>query len=162
MEESYSFFRDNIEFTLTRLYRLPVEAPPPQQQQQQQGGGGTGDLHGGVQPLARLPTLDEALRRPLDSLVPGGGNGGAEDGRWTLHVCAYATEEGAGQPEQMRLGHDLLADVRAELDDLFHFLPAVDRRAFDTRLAPQPAGLPPPQAQPAVSGVKGPVGAGVG
>ncbi|KAI2624723.1 mediator complex, subunit Med18 [Hypomontagnella submonticulosa] len=74
-------------------------------------------------PVANLPAWSEL--RPLDSAQ-----------KWVLNVKLNVPED--SQPEKVKKAHEELIEVKAELDKVFDFK-AIDRRTFDTRIAPPPA-----------------------
>ncbi|KAI0406357.1 mediator complex, subunit Med18 [Xylaria palmicola] len=63
--------------------------------------------------------------------------------KWVLHVKLNVAED--GQPEKLTKANEELMRNKAEFDRLFDFR-AVDRRVFDTRIAPPP--VVPGQAPP--------------
>ncbi|XXG97265.1 hypothetical protein Hte_003561 [Hypoxylon texense] len=67
--------------------------------------------------------------RPLDSAQ-----------KWVLNVKLNVSDD--SQPEKVKDASDELLAVKAELDKLFDFK-AVDRKVFDTRIAPPPARVIP-------------------
>ncbi|KAI1780927.1 mediator complex, subunit Med18 [Hypoxylon cercidicola] len=60
--------------------------------------------------------------------------------KWVLNVKLNVPDD--SQPEKVKKAHEELLAVKAELDRLFEFK-AIDRRVFDTRIAPPPARVIP-------------------
>lgn len=55
--------------------------------------------------------------------------------KWTLNVKMNVMDD--NQPEKMKKAHEALMKVKIELDQIFDFK-IIDRRIFDTRIAPPP------------------------
>lgn len=120
IEESVSYFIDNIELSLVRYYHLPP-------QQQQQGA----DPSRGSQPLASLPPW--TTLQPLDP-----------SGNWMLFVRTTVLEDNS--PEKVKKAQDELFAMRERLAGVFDFK-AIDRRAHDTRIAQPVSNVPAPMPQ---------------
>ncbi|GAP92248.1 putative RNA polymerase ii mediator complex subunit protein [Rosellinia necatrix] len=121
IQESYSFNQGDLEIMLSRYYHLPAEQIPGQPQSQSQPQ---------PQPAPQLPPWADL--RPVDPAQ-----------KWALTVKLHVAED--GQPERLAKATEELLRNKAELDRLFDFRP-VDRRVFDTRVAPPPVvpGRAPP------------------
>ncbi|KAK6955144.1 hypothetical protein Daesc_002775 [Daldinia eschscholtzii] len=110
IQESYSFVRENVEFVFSRYYRLP----PLDEQSGEQAED---------RPRAALPPWADL--RPVDPAQ-----------KWVLNVKLNVVDD--SQPEKVKKANSELLAVKAELEKIFDFK-AVDRRVFDTRIAPPPA-----------------------
>ena len=114
MEEVYRFFREDIEFCLSRQYFVrPIGDYTP--------------LHakGPSTPLPSLPSWDALTAVDLQN-------------RWVLQVKAHVLQD--NKPDEIRKAQDQLMAIRRELDGVFDFK-AVDRKVYDTRVAMQQQGV---------------------
>ncbi|KAH6603787.1 mediator complex subunit med18 [Trichoderma cornu-damae] len=116
VEEMYRFFRDDIEFCLTRHYfagpiedYVPLAAKPPVP---------TG-------PKPNLPAWESLTRIDIQS-------------RWILQVKAHVVQD--NKPDEIKKAQDQLLKFRADLDGVFDFKP-IDRKVHDTRVAMQQQGV---------------------
>lgn len=116
VEEVYQFFRDDIEFCLTRHYFIksigeysPLEAR----------------MTPNEEPVAALPAWESLTR--VD----------AQD-RWILQVKAHVVQD--NKPDEIRKAQDTLMNVRGELEGVFDFK-IIDRKVHDTRVAQQMQGV---------------------
>ncbi|KAI1110176.1 mediator complex, subunit Med18 [Nemania sp. NC0429] len=114
IQETYSFTRGDLEIALSRYYHLPSTATAPSS--------AAGAAGVGRRPAAHLPAWADL--RPVDSAQ-----------KWVLTVKLHVAED--GQPDKLAKAHEELTRSKAEFDKLFDFRP-VDRRVFDTRIAPPP------------------------
>ncbi|KAJ4042840.1 hypothetical protein NW763_011660 [Fusarium oxysporum] len=115
IEEVYRFYRDDIEFCLTRHYFLqPLEHYTPMETKQQ-----------AAIPMASLP--------PWESLTPVD-----QQKRWFLQVKAHVVQD--NKPDEIRKAQDQLLAVRRELDGVFEFR-GIDRKVHDTRVMQQMQGV---------------------
>ncbi|KFA64620.1 hypothetical protein S40285_03956 [Stachybotrys chlorohalonatus IBT 40285] len=115
IEEIYHFFRDDVEFTLTKQYFVqPIEEYIPFEKRQQLG-----------QPRGSLPAWDSLT--PVDL-----------QNRWIFQVKAHVLQD--NQPEEIRKAQEQLLAIRTELEGLFDFRP-IDRKVHDTRVAQRPQGV---------------------
>ncbi|KAI1015835.1 hypothetical protein LB505_003945 [Fusarium chuoi] len=115
IEEVYRFYRDDIEFCLTRHYFLqPLEYYIPMESKQQV-----------TIPMSSLP-LWESLT-PVD-----------QQKRWFLQVKAHVVQD--NKPDEIRKAQDQLLSVRRELDGVFEFR-GIDRKVHDTRVMQQMQGV---------------------
>ncbi|CVK92135.1 uncharacterized protein FMAN_07108 [Fusarium mangiferae] len=115
IEEVYRFYRDDIEFCLTRHYFLqPLEHYTPMESKQQS-----------TIPMASLP--------PWESLTPVD-----QQKRWFLQVKAHVVQD--NKPDEIRKAQDQLLSVRRELDGVFEFR-GIDRKVHDTRVMQQMQGV---------------------
>jgi mediator of RNA polymerase II transcription subunit 18 len=116
MEESYRFYRDDVEFCLSRQLfirsindHIPLESrndyPSP--------------------PYSRLPAWDFMI--PVDS-----------QNRWTLLVKAHVLQD--NKPDEIRKAQEQLQSIRTELEGVFNFR-IIDRKVHDTRVAQQQQGV---------------------
>lgn len=116
MEETYRFYRDDIEFCLCRQLfdrsindHIPLESrnthPDP--------------------PYSQLPAWD--FMTPVDS-----------ENRWFLFVKAHVLQD--NKPEEIRKAQDQLQAIRQELEGVFDFR-AIDRKVHDSRVAQQQQGV---------------------
>ncbi|KAG4260285.1 hypothetical protein FPRO04_08833 [Fusarium proliferatum] len=115
IEEVYRFYRDDIEFCLTRHYFLqPLEHYTPMESKQQ-----------ATIPMGSLP--------PWESLTPVD-----QQKRWFLQVKAHVVQD--NKPDEIRKAQDQLLSVRRELDGVFEFR-GIDRKVHDTRVMQQMQGV---------------------
>ncbi|KAF5678082.1 mediator complex subunit med18 [Fusarium denticulatum] len=115
IEEVYRFYRDDIEFCLTRHYFLqPLEHYTPMESKQQE-----------TIPMGSLP--------PWESLTPVD-----QQKRWFLQVKAHVVQD--NKPDEIRKAQDQLLAVRRELDGVFEFR-GIDRKVHDTRVMQQMQGV---------------------
>ena len=115
VEEILRFFRDELEFTLTRHYFThPISAYKPLVSQPQ-----------ATVPHRTLPGWEHLTRTDLQ-------------GRWVLHVKTHVLQD--TKPDEVRRAQDALFAVRGELDGVFDFK-VVDRKVHDTRVAQQAQGV---------------------
>uniref|UniRef100_A0A0D2XLW4 Mediator of RNA polymerase II transcription subunit 18 n=1 Tax=Fusarium oxysporum (strain Fo5176) TaxID=660025 RepID=A0A0D2XLW4_FUSOF len=115
IEEVYRFYRDDIEFCLTRHYFLqPLEHYTPMETKQQ-----------ATIPMGSLP--------PWESLTPVD-----QQKRWFLQVKAHVVQD--NKPDEIRKAQDQLLAVRRELDGVFEFR-GIDRKVHDTRVMQQMQGV---------------------
>lgn len=109
------FFRDEIEFSLTRHYFThPITAYSP--------------LHSKATPtvpLSKLPSWESLT--PVDS-----------QRGWLLQVKTHVLRDNS--PEDIRKAQEALFAVRKELDEVFDFK-VIDRKVHDTRVAQQSQGV---------------------
>ncbi|KNB01793.1 hypothetical protein FOXG_04938 [Fusarium oxysporum f. sp. lycopersici 4287] len=111
----YRFYRDDIEFCLTRHYFLqPLEHYTPMETKQQ-----------ATIPMGSLP--------PWESLTPVD-----QQKRWFLQVKAHVVQD--NKPDEIRKAQDQLLAVRRELDGVFEFR-GIDRKVHDTRVMQQMQGV---------------------
>ncbi|PFH59787.1 hypothetical protein XA68_11895 [Ophiocordyceps unilateralis] len=116
IEEECRFFRDDIEFRLTRQYLLhPIRDYTPLESRTQPPSG----------PTSSLPEW-EALTA-VD-----------KQRRWILHVKTHVLQD--NKPDEIRKAQDRLMSIRTELDGVFDFK-TVDRKVHDTRIAMQQQGI---------------------
>ncbi|KAL6862236.1 mediator complex, subunit Med18 [Trichoderma novae-zelandiae] len=116
IEEMYRFFRDDVEFCLTRHYFV-------------------GPLENYV-PLASKPAAPTAPKPTLpawDSLT----RVDAQN-RWILQVKAHVVQD--NKPDEIKKAQDQLLRFRADLEGVFDFK-VFDRRVHDTRVAMHPQGV---------------------
>ncbi|GJN73487.1 hypothetical protein PLICBS_007565 [Purpureocillium lilacinum] len=116
VEELYRFFRDDIEFCLSRQYFLKrindyMPLGPTQ--------------HNTTEPLQTLPAWDALT--PMDG-----------QNRWVLQIKAHVLQD--NKPDEIRKAQDQLMAIRGELDGVFDFK-TIDRKVHDTRLAMQQQGI---------------------
>ncbi|KAI0181567.1 mediator complex, subunit Med18 [Hypoxylon sp. FL1284] len=91
--------------------------------------------------FTRYYHLPESPGRPITTLPPWGDLRPLDPAqKWVLNVKLNVPDD--SQPEKVKKAHEELLAVKAELDRLFEFRP-VDRRVFDTRIAPPPARVIP-------------------
>ncbi|KJK83198.1 hypothetical protein H634G_01327 [Metarhizium anisopliae BRIP 53293] len=116
LEENYRFFREEIEFCLTRQYFLrsigdyaPLESRGGQQ----------------PSPLTSLPAWDAVT--PVDM-----------QNRWILLVKSHVVQD--NKPDDIKLAQDQLLSIRGELEGAFDFK-IIDRKVHDTRIAQQQQGI---------------------
>jgi mediator of RNA polymerase II transcription subunit 18 len=115
VEEMYRFFRDEVEFCLTRHYLLkPITEYAPLGRQGQP-----------AVPLSTLPSWKELTSMDLQD-------------RWVLQVKAHVVQD--NHPDEIRKAQDQLLAIRTELDGVFNFK-SIDRKVHDTRVAQQPQGI---------------------
>jgi mediator of RNA polymerase II transcription subunit 18 len=113
VEEMLRFFRDDLEFTLTRHYFThPINAYQPLATKQQQ-----------TVPLSRLPAWEDLT--PMDS-----------QRRWVLQVKTHVLQD--TRPDEVRRGQESLISVLNELEGVFDFK-VIDRKVHDTRAVPPQA-----------------------
>ncbi|GJN83994.1 mediator complex subunit Med18 [Purpureocillium lilacinum] len=116
VEELYRFFRDDIEFCLSRQYFLKrindyMPLGPTQ--------------HNTTEPFQTLPAWDALT--PMDG-----------QNRWVLQIKAHVLQD--NKPDEIRKAQDQLMAIRGELDGVFDFK-TIDRKVHDTRLAMQQQGI---------------------
>lgn len=112
----YRFFRDEVEFCLTRHYLVrPAHEYTPLVAGQQRE----------TEPLRQLPAWESLA--PMD-----------KQGRWILQIKTHVLQD--NKPDEMRRAQDHLMAVRAELDGVLDFT-TVDRKVFDPRVAQQQQGI---------------------
>lgn len=115
VEETYRFFRDEVEFCLTKHYLVrPIGDYTPLETRTQ-----------APVPLESLPSWDNLT--PVDQQL-----------RWTLQVKTHVLQD--NKPDDIRKAQDQLMAIRAELEGVFDFKP-VDRKVYDTRVALQQQGI---------------------
>lgn len=115
IEEVYRFFREDVEFCLSRDYfARPIEDYIP--------------LERKGQPTTPSPSLPawESLT-PID-----------QQKRWILLVKVLVLQE--NKPDDIRKAQEQLQGIRKELDGVFDFK-SIDRKVHDTRVAQQPQGV---------------------
>lgn len=118
IEEECRFFRDDVEFTLTRQYLLhPIRAYTPLETQPHPPSGPS--------PSSPLP--------PWEALTAVD-----KQRRWILHVKTHVLQD--NKPDEIRKAQDRLLSIRAELEGVFDFK-ALDRKVHDTRVAMQQPGI---------------------
>lgn len=111
----YRFFRDEVEFCLTRHYFLkPIGEHTALERQSQP-----------ASLLSTLPSWDELTAVDVQN-------------RWVLQVKAHVVQD--NQPDEIRKVQDHLLAIRNELDGVFNFR-SIDRKVHDTRVAQQPQGI---------------------
>ncbi|KAL6812093.1 mediator complex, subunit Med18 [Trichoderma sp. SZMC 28015] len=116
VEEMYRFFRDDVEFCLTRHYFVgPLEdyvplaaktAPP-------------------TEPKPTLPAWESLTR--VDS-----------QNRWILQVKAHVVQD--NKPDEIKKAQDQLLKFRTDLEGVFDFK-VIDRKVHDTRVVMQQQGV---------------------
>ncbi|KAI1324088.1 mediator complex, subunit Med18 [Xylariaceae sp. FL0255] len=118
IQETHLFIRDDVEIIFSRYYHVTdsssSSAPPS-------------SAPSPPRAAQHLPAWADL--KPIDPAQ-----------KWVLTVKLNVPED--GHPEKLRKAHDELLRVKAEFEKLFDFRP-VDRRVFDTRLAPPPGRMPP-------------------
>lgn len=115
VEEMHRFFRDDMEFSLTKRYCVrPMHDYAPLDSRADEPG-----------PLASLPAWDALT--PVDV-----------QGRWILQVKSHVLQD--NKPDEIRNAQDQLMAVRGELEGVFDFK-AMDRKVHDTRVAMQQQGI---------------------
>ncbi|KND89012.1 Mediator of RNA polymerase II transcription subunit 18 [Tolypocladium ophioglossoides CBS 100239] len=116
IEEVYRFFRDQIEFCLTRQYFLKaIHDYTPLESRQ----------HQPPEPLSTLPAWDSLT--PVDM-----------QNRWILQVKIHVLQD--NKPDEIRKAQDQLASICGELEGSFDFK-TIDRKVHDTRVAMQQQGI---------------------
>ena len=116
MEKNYRFFRDEIEFCLTRHYLVrPIEDYSPLESR--------GDDT--ISPLSGLPAWDAVT--PVDM-----------QNRWILLVKSHVVQD--NKPDEIRKVQDLLLAIRGELEGALSFM-TIDRKVHDTRISLQQQGI---------------------
>ena len=111
----YRFFRDEVEFCLTRHYFLkPIGEHTALERQSQP-----------ASLLSTLPAWNELTAVDVQN-------------RWVLQVKAHVVQD--NQPDEIRKVQDHLLAIRNELDGVFNFR-SIDRKVHDTRVAQQPQGI---------------------
>ncbi|KAI0393561.1 hypothetical protein F5Y17DRAFT_431976 [Xylariaceae sp. FL0594] len=108
IQEVYSFHKEKLEISLSRYYYIPAESNA-----------------GGRRPAPQLPAWD-ALR-PVDD--------DAAHNKWVLNLKLNVSED--EQPENLAKAQEELMRHKTEFEKLFEFQ-MLDRRVFDTRIAPPP------------------------
>ena len=112
----YRFFRDEIEFCLTRQYLVrPINDYTPL---------ATGRTQE-AEPMRNLPAWGSLA--PLDM-----------QRRWVLQVKVHVLQD--NKPDEIRKAQDQLLAVRTELEGVFDFK-TMDRKVYDTRVAMQQQGI---------------------
>lgn len=112
----YRFFRDEVEFCLTRQYFLrAIHDYAPLEARQ----------HQPSEPLSTLPAWESLT--PVDM-----------QNRWILQVKAHVLQD--NKPDDIRKAQDQLASIRVELEGSFDFK-TIDRKVHDTRVATQQQGI---------------------
>ncbi|KAL7957337.1 mediator complex, subunit Med18 [Trichoderma compactum] len=116
IEDTYRFFRDDVEFCLTRHYFIgPLEdyvplaaksAPP-------------------TEPKSALPAWESLTR--VDS-----------QNRWILQVKAHVVQD--NKPDEIKKAQDQLLKFRTDLEGVFDFK-VIDRKVHDTRVVMQQQGV---------------------
>lgn len=115
IEEVYRFFRDEIEFNLSRHYFLkPIQDYSPLESRTAP-----------VSPATTLPAFDSLT--PVD-----------KQNRWILQIKAHVFQD--NKPEDIKKAQDRLLSLRKELDGVFDFK-TIERKAYDTRVALQQHGI---------------------
>lgn len=116
VEETYRFFRDEIEIALTKQYFFnsiqeytPLESRRPST----------------YAPAKQLPTWNNLT--PVDM-----------QGRWIMQVKTHVLQD--NKPDEIRKAQDKLMALRNELEGVFDFR-AIDRKVHDTRIAQQQQGV---------------------
>ncbi|KAJ2893771.1 putative rna polymerase ii mediator complex subunit protein [Zalerion maritima] len=126
LEETYTYYRDTIEFSLTRWRTVPLAMDE------------AGNRLGSPQERLSAP-FDEAYYHALDPT-----------GRWQLFVRAYVSDTDPDgmkrMHEYMKKAHEELMDIKSELEGVFEF-PAWDRKCWDSRIAVQVSNMPAPLPQ---------------
>jgi mediator of RNA polymerase II transcription subunit 18 len=121
VEEMLRFFRDELEFTLTRHYLTqPITAYQPLANKKQQ-----------TTPLSTLPAWEDLT--PMDS-----------QRRWVLQVKTHVLQD--TRPDEVRRGQEALLAVLSELEGVFEFQ-VIDRKVHDTRAVLPQARVEPPRPQ---------------
>lgn len=116
VEEMHRFYRDDVEFCLTRNYFVrPVEDHVPMASRTTQP----------APPRDRLPAFQ--------SLTPVDGQD-----RWVLLVKVHVLHD--NKPDELRKAQDQLNGIRGELEGVFDFK-AIDRKVYDTRMPQQQQGV---------------------
>lgn len=101
------FFRDELEFTLTRHYFThPISAYQPLATKSQP-----------TVPLSTLPAWEDLT--PMDS-----------QRRWVLQIKTHVLQD--TRPDEVRRGQEALLAVMEELSGVFEFK-VIDRKVHDTR-----------------------------
>ncbi|KAL7944005.1 mediator complex, subunit Med18 [Trichoderma barbatum] len=116
IEEMYRFFRDDVEFCLTRHYfvgpledYVPLAAKPAIT----------------AEPRSNLPAWESLTR--VDS-----------QNRWILQVKAHVVQD--NKPDEIKKAQDQLLKFRTDLEGVFAFK-VIDRKVHDTRVAMQQQGV---------------------
>lgn len=114
VEETYRFFRDEIEFALTRQYFLntimeytPLDGRQP------------------FTPVSHLPSWENLTQVDMQ-------------GRWIMQVKTHVLQD--NKPDEIRKAQDKLLALKTELDGVFEFR-TIDRKVHDTRVAQQQQGV---------------------
>ncbi|KAJ6789784.1 hypothetical protein PWT90_02334 [Aphanocladium album] len=116
VEETYRFFRDEIEFALTKQYFFnPIQEYTPLESRQANT----------FSPVAQLPAWSNLT--PVDM-----------QGRWIMQVKTHVLQD--NKPDEIRKAQDKLMALRNELDGVFDFR-TIDRKVYDTRIAQQQQGV---------------------
>lgn len=111
----HRFFRDDMEFCLTKHYFLqPINEYTPLETRAEPSG-----------PSTSLPAWDSLT--PVDM-----------QGRWILQVKSHVLQD--NKPDEIRKAQDRLMSIRSELEGIFDFK-AIDRKVHDTRAAMQQQGI---------------------
>jgi mediator of RNA polymerase II transcription subunit 18 len=114
VEEMYRFYRDDLEFCLSRTYF-------------------TGPINNYDRLEAMQSKLPATTLPPWTQLIPVDAQK-----RWLLQVKAHVLQD--NKPDEIRKAQDQLLAVRTELDGVFNFR-AIDRKVHDTRVAMQQQGI---------------------
>lgn len=116
LEENYHFFRDEIEFRLTRQY-----------------------FTRGIDDYTTLESRREPEITPLSTL-PGWNSITPVDSqnRWILLVKRHVTQD--NKPDEIKKAQDELLSVCDELEGAFAFK-VIDRKVHDTRITQQQPGI---------------------
>jgi mediator of RNA polymerase II transcription subunit 18 len=110
IDECYRFYRDDVEFCLTRQFFLrPIEDYTPVEQRQATT----------APPVSQLPAFEELT--PVDA-----------QNRWVLQVKAHVMKD--NDPEAPKKAQGQLEAIRVELEGVFDFK-SIDRKVHDTRVA---------------------------
>ncbi|KAG5972834.1 hypothetical protein E4U55_000715 [Claviceps digitariae] len=116
LEENHRFFRDDVEFCLTRHYFVKGIAHYSSLESR-------GDQP--PSPLNVLPAWDAVT--PVD-----------KQNRWILLVKVHVLQD--NKPDEIRKSQDQLMSIRGELEGAFDFK-AIDRKVHDTRITQQQQGI---------------------
>ncbi|PHH84996.1 hypothetical protein CDD83_1069 [Cordyceps sp. RAO-2017] len=115
IEEVYRFFRDDLEFCLTKHYFLrPITDYAPLEARSDECG-----------PWPTLPAWEGLTAVDMQN-------------RWILQIKAHVLQD--NKPDEIRKAQDRLMSIRGELDGIFSFK-TVDRKVHDTRVALQQQGI---------------------
>ncbi|RDA85845.1 hypothetical protein CP532_4894 [Ophiocordyceps camponoti-leonardi (nom. inval.)] len=116
IEEECRFFRDDVEFCLTRSYLVhPIRD------------------YTTLESRTQLPTGPSPSLPSWDSLMTVD-----QQRRWILHVKTHVLQD--NKPDEIRKAQDRLMSIRTELDGVFDFK-TIDRKVHDTRIALQQPGI---------------------
>ncbi|KHN94352.1 uncharacterized protein MAM_07781 [Metarhizium album ARSEF 1941] len=118
LEENYRFFREEVEFCLSRQYFLrPLGDYAPLESR--------GGQQPSPSPITSLPAWDDVT--PVDM-----------QNRWILLVKSHVVQD--NKPDDIRIAQDQLLSIRGELEGAFDFK-TFDRKVHDTRIAQQQQGI---------------------